>query len=221
MCWILPMVIFHPHRNFQEKNGLRNLLCMQKALSTTPRWVPELFRRSWLWINRMGWHPGFPEGKGGETGGWFWLVAFGWVLACDGSRGWYAFWSGQLMSIDCISLLIGNAPRSQFLEDTALTRSAWKDLINTLQNAPQCASMFCDYAKENITGGKGCDVFLGGGMAGAKNLHETQILEDCFDFVTVPDTDGIGGLCGRHAQDIGAKPTQAAVGGRVSMLLQN
>ena len=48
-------------------------------------------------------------------------------------------------------------PKVPVLEDTALTRSARKDLIDTLQNSPQCASMFCDYAKENITGGKGCD----------------------------------------------------------------
>ena len=81
------------------------------------------------------------------------------------------------MSIDCISLLIGNAPRSQFLEDTTLTRSAWKDLINTLQNAPQCASMFCDYAKENITGGKGCDVFFGGVQESSRDPNSWRFLK--------------------------------------------
>ena len=120
---------------------------------------------------------GFPKVK--EWNRWVILTSgFQMVLAC------FTWWLKRLVCILkisevagwcplCISLLIGNAPRSQFLEDTALTRSAWKDLINTLQNAPQCASMFCDYAKENITGGKGCDVFF---WAGAKNLHETVLI---------------------------------------------
>ena len=60
------MVIFHPHRNFQEKNGFEELALYAEGVihhstlsARTFSEVLTLDQQDGL----MGWHPGFPEGK--------------------------------------------------------------------------------------------------------------------------------------------------------------